>query len=1053
MPNYIVLRLTPPVATDEATFTSYLTNLTIKVYDVSYAAPADGELIGSAAFAPPPFPPNPATQIVQHLTPPFLILPLESVATAVIPYGGPPSGAEYISPDLRIEFDRTGAPTVFDPRIYYDVNVFFSGIPLLPADYQLIPDDAVSAFVTLPPTTNPAAVSLTLPTDGTPPNYTDLLNAVTTVLSQDPALPVTPAEIAALTVDQCRNIAYEIVYGPQPALPTPPDVLENLYTDPPNSGTYTDTNEQNRLLFQGKLAGYYGPNDATALQLTNYVYSLAAAVYCELKSQNAASALVEFPVNPNATPPPTLPTIAEAQIVVTGALGADIPAAYFYALTYELSSQVSNDQRYQLVTGADQQQNLNRLTAAVNAGWIAIAPRNPAQGVRILQALNVAASSTVTEWPLINPSANLIWTDWTAFPTTLSPWTTYQAGDDLTEFWPNEAGAVLSEGAFLDLVLFALTQGYQIIPPGVFLADEIKAHFPVPLPDVTHLADATPAEWQTLLEGLPVPLGHALDPEAVLPPSTAPGTFTARIAAFIRYVQQFFQMASPAAPGFPPVTLDFSERYGVPAFDLITLTIAAYPFAAFPFPLVLATLETAAAAAIPGDPQAQAWAVQAVWTINELYILANLPPQPVSFEFSVMEALFARGFTTREEVLDLPFPDFQQALTGTVAYDFAAAIYANAGPAPVFPPPPPGFHPINPCCLTDCIPPLYLSPLGPVEYLHEMLKVSERSTCDHPFAPPTPGHTTLQAHIDARRGHVENLAVTRANLETPLPLIDIVNECLEFMASTTPITKHGTVYDTSEDKLAGYKLCTDECCGVDHHEHHEKRHCHKPVVLFDALPEYSTPATPVAANGAVEPAVWDKLKDDFSTCCLPYNQALDVSRTYLDHFQTCRYEEMRTFRRCITEFVLDPVNQPAQFQTHLWRYPVRIDIAIEYLGISREEYMTLFEGVWPHSCAPRKRDQPLLPPVNQLQPWQLYGFVSETHSGVPWTDVVVRLPEFLKRTCLTYCEFIELLGSANLSSSVMVTTGMVSSRTANPAVWRSSGWSFRKATSPRSFGK
>ena len=69
--------------------------------------------------------------------------------------------------------------------------------------------------------------------------------------------------------------------------------------------------------------------------------------------------------------------------------------------------------------------------------------------------------------------------------------------------------------------------------------------------------------------------------------------------------------------------------------------------------------------------------------------------------------------------------------------------------------------------------------------------------------------------------------------------------------------------------------------------------------------------------------MWNKLKAEFASCCLPYDQALDVNRTYLDHFRSCRFEEMRTFRKCITEFVLDPVNQPADFQTHLWRYPVR----------------------------------------------------------------------------------------------------------------------------------
>ena len=79
--------------------------------------------------------------------------------------------------------------------------------------------------------------------------------------------------------------------------------------------------------------------------------------------------------------------------------------------------------------------------------------------------------------------------------------------------------------------------------------------------------------------------------------------------------------------------------------------------------------------------------------------------------------------------------------------------------------------------------------------------------------------------------------------------------------------------------------------------------------------------------------MWNKLKSNFSTCALPYNQALDVNRIYLEYLRSCRYEEMRTFRKCITELVLDPANQPADFQTHLWRYPVRIDIAIEYLGL------------------------------------------------------------------------------------------------------------------------
>ena len=60
--------------------------------------------------------------------------------------------------------------------------------------------------------------------------------------------------------------------------------------------------------------------------------------------------------------------------------------------------------------------------------------------------------------------------------------------------------------------------------------------------------------------------------------------------------------------------------------------------------------------------------------------------------------------------------------------------------------------------------------------------------------------------------------------------------------------------------------------------------------------------------------------------------------------ERCRFEELRTFRKCITEFALDPETPPTGFESFLWRYPVRIEIAIEYLGITPEEYTALFQG-------------------------------------------------------------------------------------------------------------
>jgi hypothetical protein len=750
MPNYIVLRLTPPTPLTAADFAASIANLTATVWDISYAAASptlatSGPALGTVS--------TPAGTIIQTAG--------ESIATAVIAY--PPGGPlpEYETPDLLIQFSfGAGTPTSSPTQIYYDVDLYTAGA-LTAAAIQAIPDSDVSAFVTIPL----ASSLLTLSSNGSPPNFDSLLAAVTTVLTADPGGALPP--LADLTVEQCQNIAYEIVFGPQTPLPAPPETTSNLYTNPPNDGTIANAHEQNRQQFEGALGGYYGTLDAAATKLTNWIFALSTAYWLEAQTQAATQALVTFPVNPNPPPgpPSSIPTMSEAQIIFTGALGLDIPPAYFYALNVDIPALVGRDSTQQkqmrqgVIFGADQQDNLNALKQALNTGLITLAAVNPAQAVRIIEALNVPAVSTAGTWP-IGPAVGfpLVGQDlfdtgwvgqvgWTQYPP-LAAWQNYQEGDDLTVFWPTLAGA--EPVAFLDLVMMALTRGSTV--GGAPLAQILIAHFL--LVNVGGVAAITPEQWQAFFDNNP----------GDLPDFTQPGTTAARTAAFIQWVQQFFQLdPAPFVP--PPIAPSVPPRYDAPAFDVLARTIAAYPIAAFPLPLNLGVLEAAAAVAAPGDPEAQAWAVQAVETLNELaYLSAGLGS--AALESSVMEALFARGFTSREQVLELRLADFRQALIGTIAYDFAAGIYANAGPAPVFPPPPPGgFGPINPGSLTDCIPPAWLSPLGPVEYLHEMLEVSERSTCDQPFAPPAPGHTILQAHIDVRRGPIESLAIDAANLK------------------------------------------------------------------------------------------------------------------------------------------------------------------------------------------------------------------------------------------------------------------------------------------------
>jgi hypothetical protein len=1049
MPNYIVLRLTPAVPVDPGTFTNYLNGLTVKVYEISYAHPQAGmpgdptPPLGSASYhagtpvalpAPagaPPYVTYPAnTSVAQHYELEIALgevvaINFQSVATAVIEYPG--GGPEYVAPDLRIELDRTGAQPVFVANVYYDVPLYNAGGPPDPSTYQDIPAGSVSAYVTLQAPLDPSLAQLQLPPDGTPPNFDVLMSAVSTVLSKDPGGAPTQAQLAALTVDQCRNIAYEIVFGPQQPLAVPPEPLESMYTNPPNTGANSDSNEQSRQDFQGKLNSYYSTNNAVAQRLTGYIYSLSAAVWCELQTQNATSALVTFPVNPGVTG--NLTTVPESDVIFTGALGADVPAAYFYALTAQMPVQTTPAQRYQMATMASQQQNLSRLIDAITNGILSatLPAVNPAQAARLLDALSVPAGSPAVQCPItkIQP----IWSDWLAYPKTSPPpdnWKSYQPADDISDFWPAEAAA--QPGHFLDLVLVVLTQGYMVTTT-TSLADAIKANLTVTpvtgppakhITSVTDLVNALTTDWQNFFAP-----GGVVD-LSLLPPFTQPGTADDRVKAFIRYVQKFFDLRAPQfTPGAP--TAGTPASLHLPTFDLIETCITNFGGLTFGNPLSAADLQNLAVAAgntVAGDKVAQDWLVQTIVTINDLAILAKLPGKPASFCFSVMEALYARGFTSLDSVLEIPQESFEQALAGTQAYDFAATIYSNAGTASGFSPPGTGaFGPINPGSLKNCIPPLYVSPLGPIAYLHEMLQVSEASTCETPFAPPASGHTNLEGALDGRRGILGSLAVSKANLETPLPRIDLVNECLEYMAATTPPTPHGVVYDTSQEELAGHKLCAGECCcdcgcaderAKQERPHEEGEHpeagpaCHKPAALFAALPEYSSPATPFSATANVEPAVYNKLKLDFlSSCCQPYSQALDVSRTYLRHFKTCRFEAMRTFRRCITEFVLDPVHEPAGFQSHLWRYPVRIDTAIEYLGISPETYTLLFEGPQPKACAASESDHPNDQRA-QLPPWILYGFVSENLQDQQWTSIAVRLPEFLRRTCLSYCEFLQL---------------------------------------------
>jgi hypothetical protein len=1069
---------------------------TLQAPTVSWTINADGSLTSTSA---PVYPSGVTSGIFQQVdfTPKILLHPafyeLESVATAIIVV---PTALQF--ENLRIEA-KWGTQEIPITTDYYDVALLNIATPDLSTWSPFSshePDlwgalTPPSLYLSLPLPSSAGGTSFSMPSNGTAPSFDNLLTAIQAVLSVDPGGP--PPDLGSLTLDQCRNIAYEIVWSQQPPLPSPPESVENMYTNPPNNGQMMsgggsptpNQDEGDRQQFQATLTGYYALANATADRLTNFVVSFVCAVACEELSLKAKSVFLQFPVNPATT------NSSENEVILTGVgtptSSFGVPAAYLYALTANMPSSMPASQRYALAIGESLPQMLADLTAAFNANVITDAEVfvtsggkiNAVQAARRMQALNIPSGSSLPPLPLDATVQPLV-TDWLGFDSAVASPSVqhYQPSDELT-FWSTES--TTQAPAFLELVLWALTQGFMIpAPTNASLASEIASKL-LPSPAIASLIAITDAQWTDFFTKNPT----------WLPPFAQNGDLAARISTFIAYLQNFFAvsntsaastifymttidapsgnvltfvttagvvagmsisgnnipsgtvvvgpltattvtLSNPVSADVPAgTTITFTANYvgvaptgipvlQVPSTDWLNKCLGFYQATPFTFGtgFDLTKLQTAAGNVFQNDPDAQNWLVDALVAIDALYQILGkaAPPIAANLQFSVVEALYARGFTSAAEVTELTSPDFQQALTGTVAYDLATTLYNAA--STITPAPTPGssgggpFQPINPDgSLTNCIPAPCRSPLSRIEYLSKMLSVSPSGTCEDPLAAPAAGESTLGAVMAQRRGPLGQLAASCANLETPLPLVDIVNECLEFMASASPAT-NGTVYNTSADAVAGFVLCKEGCESEEKEKEKEDAHCcHEAAELLAALPEYSTPGTPAVSsnplesNQAVEPLVYNILKSDFSSCCLPYSQALDVCRTYLRHFSTCRFEVMRTFRKCITEFVLDPVNSPAGFESYLWRYPVRIDIAIEYLGITPEEYQQLFQGTLAQPCGPqsddRGRDQ------GALQAAQLYGFASADAKRT-WMQTVVQLPEFLQRTCLTYCEFLEL---------------------------------------------
>lgn len=317
----IVLRLIPEDPVDGPSFTSFLQNadgpLRIEAFDVSFGKPLGGDSIGSAVFVPdvpnpgggpPSTIPAPTTGIAQHRrvepppNPPSLpgTTVLKAVATAVIVVNRPASDvAEYVDPDVVLKVTR-GPRTVATIAVDYNVAVIDTGAAPVPAAETFPALEAVAGFVQLVDPTRilPGDATVTLPKDGSPPTFADLLAAVKAVMAADPGLgPPTPDAIAAITPAQARHIAFEIGWNRH--LDALPDLdqamLEDVYTLPSATSA---SNVTTRQQFEADRVIYRVSHDAKSEALTKYVYALAASFAAEKLSRDSASVGFTFPIVP-----------------------------------------------------------------------------------------------------------------------------------------------------------------------------------------------------------------------------------------------------------------------------------------------------------------------------------------------------------------------------------------------------------------------------------------------------------------------------------------------------------------------------------------------------------------------------------------------------------------------------------------------------------------------------------------------------------------------------------------------------------------------------------
>ncbi|MEL6721306.1 MAG: hypothetical protein AAFP82_21575, partial [Bacteroidota bacterium] len=588
--------------------------------------------------------------------------------------------------NFRLTMLRTGTP-VLDIASY---NVDILAVGILPtentATYQAL---AVSSYLVIPQgDPSPALIPedmIGLPSGGVAPSYEQLNTAVTTAADS------LGLEIDTLSLTDAQNITNQILLPSQMhPMPTPSSAtLEAMYTLPLSSPILN----QNRVEYESIL-GSPSVSSSDRSSLTSYIYALSGAHYCNIESTKPTQLRFRFPVRPEAESNDAL--VTEMEVVLKKSDGTaitthEVPTAYYYAHGLGLPDSITHVQRCDMAHSDTRTTLINKFTQAdtdgvINLDSLAI---NKHQAARRMDALSASANNTpICE---IDTVSSL-----------LAAWLAFDEADN-NKFWNDEDTAFPYGGEHLELVMCNLSHGYELNSVTSAPINAISAE------DLNGLGEQ---DWAGLFDGY-----------------EAPASIPIHIQLFLSNVRRYFQVT------FTPLDIDVPEEATplnqssdnpIQQFFECYGEVSGNPFSFDNWDNALAT--EAIQKIFPNDLCLQGRFAGKILTISKLLTLVKDCPQPL--QFSMMEELYDKGFSSTEAITNLSFNQFKNGLAGTIAHQCALEIYKAAGgdPEQVQEEIEEEFTPINPNGrLVNCIPAKHQSVFSPISYLHDLLHLEENS--------------------------------------------------------------------------------------------------------------------------------------------------------------------------------------------------------------------------------------------------------------------------------------------------------------------------------------